>query len=220
MSYSIKSLCLAAGITAASTMGASAALLDFTASTNTSGSIGGGINWSLSATGGAVNADTDSDAQGVIPAPLALVTDGVGVGGQDDEVTNTGQTLTLSFTKTIFLQGVHFLDLFIGPNGTESALTFNDADNSLIVEVFATDDGEVNPNNGYGFKAVADLAIKSITFVPGDGVDTANGDFALAAIDYRSTDGNTPDTVPLPAAGFLLMGALGGLGLARRRKKA
>lgn len=220
MSYSIKSLCLAAGITAASTMGASAALLDFTESSNTSGSIGGGINWSLSATGGAVNANTDSDAQGVLPVALALNTDGVGVGGGDDEVTNTGQTLTLSFTKTIFLQGVHFLDLFIGPNGTESALTFNDADNSLIVEVFATDDGEVSPNNGYGFKAVADLAIKSITFVPGDGIDTANGDFALAAIDYRSTDGNTPDTVPLPAAGFLLLGALGGLGLARRRKKA
>lgn len=223
MFKSFKSVCLAAGIAAMSTTGASASLLDFTVGTPgaSSGSLANStIGWELTAIGGALSTNQAYDGGNAFKTEtgsfLALDNDGVGVG--NDEVTykagGLSQELRLSFTKTIFLQAVHFLDLFIGTN-TESAITYDADTNTLLVETFAA-----GGSAGYAKKTLDDIAVKNIRFVPGKGNDDGSGDFALAAIDYRSTDGNTPDTVPLPAGVLLLMGALGGLAAVGRRKKA
>jgi hypothetical protein len=52
----------------------------------------------------------------------------------------------------------------------------------------------------------------------GAGDDDNHDDFVVR-LSTNNTPG-TPNHVPLPAAGFLLMGALGGLGLAKRRRKS
>ncbi len=52
----------------------------------------------------------------------------------------------------------------------------------------------------------------------GDGDDDNHDDFVVRLSTNKNP--GTPNHVPLPAAGFLLIGALGGLGLAKRRKKA
>ncbi|GFE52499.1 hypothetical protein So717_42520 [Roseobacter cerasinus] len=228
MSVSFKSFCLAAGVTAASTMGASAALLDFTAGPDATGQFsdgdGGFITWEVTATGGTLNTNTPIDAELPLPAPggvLALENDGVGV--DDDEATaQDDQTLIVTFSEAILLTGLHFLDLFIGPQGgTESVSVFANGGINLTAgdPVEASDDIGVAPDNGYAFRSFSDIEITSLTFIPGDATDDTTGDFALAAIEYELVD-DQMDPVPLPAGGFLLLGALGALSVARRRKKA
>ena len=56
---------------------------------------------------------------------------------------------------------------------------------------------------------------KFVTSTFGFGADGDSDDFKIRAITLREVA-----PVPLPAAGFLMLGALGGLGLAARRRKA
>lgn len=231
MGLSFKSLALAAGIAAGSVSGASAAILDFTAGMPgaTSGILGTTVTWELEAVGGALNTSTGYDGGAAFKSdpvanfvPLVLRNDGVGVG--DDEVTNTGEELILKFSQAIRLQGVYFLDMFVGPGGgvsrTETSLSFNKTTGDLIIQTVATEPlppaGVQAP--GFAFSEFADIIVKTIRFVPGVGKDNNNGDFSLAAIKYRDVGGE-PAPVPLPAGGVLLLGGLGGLALLRRRKK-
>lgn len=226
----IKSFFLAIGLAAATATGASAALLDFTEGLpgKTSGDLGGGVTWNLTAVGGTISTgfaydggnffkNTSNGTAITRNETFALDNDGVGI--IDDEVTNGDEALVLTFSKSIFLTAVHFLDLFIGDNGqVESAITYDADTNTMIVEAFAN--GNVA---GYANKAVGGVggeAVKSIRFVPGPGKDDGSADFALAGIEFSTNPDGNPNIVPLPAGGLLLVGALGGLAMVRRRKKA
>lgn len=199
---------------AMTTGAASALVLDFTSSaTGTSGVLDSGVTWSLTASGGALNSSQAFDGADMESMPaedLAFDLDGVGVG--DDEISNSAsglQELILSFSAPTAVTGFAFLDLFIdgsrplGESGMVNA-------NGEIFSVAAQ--SAVGVNGGFAELLTTFVTDELIFTVDttNDGVGVADG--ALAAV-YLAP-------VPLPAGGLLLLGALGGLGIARRRKKS
>lgn len=228
MKHFLKPFLLAGSITAGSVIGASAAILDFTDLTSytstgpvATGSIGS-VGWTLTPSGGALNVNTTPDVGDSTGIPLALDTDGVGVigGGTNDEVTDDDESLLLSFSRAIKVTAVHVLDLFFSdtvPDNKELALAYDDDDNTLIVTVTAG--VPLGAANG-GYKKsdpFGEYAVRNIRFEAGGAADDTTYDFALAAIEYASGDGQEPDPVPLPAGGLLLIGGLAALAAARRR---
>lgn len=200
------------------TAGASASLLDFTdnaaydsqSDALATGTIAG-IGWTLTPAGGDLTFTTPGPGS---VGPLVGDNDGVGV--DDDEITiRPPESVTLTFDKAVQVTGLFFLDLFIAADNsvTESAIITNAAGD--MVELFAQ---ENEPGFGLGeFSSVAgDFASftgKSFTFTVGTLNDNVGqADYALAGIEIAP--------IPLPAGILLLGTALGGLGLARRRKKA
>lgn len=227
MKHSIKTFLLASGIAMGGVAGASAATLDFTdfgsyIGYNASGATGsiGSVDWTLSAVGGALKVDTNPDVGDSTGISLALATDGVGVGSGDDEVTNNDEALLLEFSRAIKVTAVHVLDLFfsVQPPGLELALAYDDATDTMIVQLAAgVPLGDAT--GGYAMGSFAEFAVKKMRFEAGGTADNPTGtfDFALAAVEYAASEGNEPDPVPLPAGGLLLLGALGGLAALRRR---
>ena len=136
-----------------------------------------------------------------------------------DEVTfESGEELLLTFSRSIRLTGVRVLDLFFDEaTENEEAIAFNAETGDTLVTLVASD--QLGTDGGYAFKAT-NAAVRSIRFLAGGTSDDTDRDFALAAIDFAADADGNPAPIPLPAGGLLLMGALGGLGLARRRKKA
>ncbi|MCP1168388.1 VPLPA-CTERM sorting domain-containing protein [Limimaricola litoreus] len=243
MKASFKILVTASALAVAAATGASAARLDFTDASvyagDAMGTIGSGSNetkWELSAEGGTLNYMTPADgtyAGGSGGESLKRDYDGVGVSGAkaDDEITDApgvDQSILLTFSKSIFLTAVHVLDLFKsadtadGPGGQEHAFVY-DPDN-LILEIAAVEDLGDNPDNG-GYqteKLLPAVQVSKLRFKAGGTFDnpTDTRDYALAAIDYSfDNPDSAPNPVPLPAGGLLLLGALGGLGLVKRRRK-
>lgn len=228
----LKVITVASAMTLAGGLSASAALLDFTSdATGNSGTLSdlNGTGYTLSAQGGPgfkLKRDTEISVTEAAAVPasagLALDNDGVGVVGEGsrDEVTNGNESLLLEFTDKVKLTAVHFLDLFVG-NKAEFSLTRNGATNQLIVKTVAVD-GIDSGNAGYATSDEASFLgnaiVTSIRFVAGAAADNNDGDFALAAIEYDADF--APGIIPLPAGGVLLIGALGALGLVRRRKTA
>lgn len=214
-----------------------------TATTSSASGMIGSIKWTLTPS---VTPMTYNFASGS-PSPLAgpndgfdgvakpvgtgLAYDGDGVGIDNDEIsggTRPLETLTLSFSDKVKIKAVHFLDLFFstpdmppGNGDRHEAVDVIDTVTGTVLWTFVADqlllntagdsDNGGNAIGGYKYGAV-DFIGKSLTFRAAGSRDDTTRDFALAAVNVSP--------VPVPAAGFLLLTAIGGLAAARRRKSA
>ncbi|SEA95070.1 VPLPA-CTERM sorting domain-containing protein [Rubrimonas cliftonensis] len=220
----IKTVTMAAAITLAAGV-ASAATIDFTdrsvwnSAASTTSVFGATV--SISATGGAINftQDYDRSKTGVCDGfggALACVSDGLGV--TDDEITTEGsmvQTATVSFSSAVFVKGFSFLDLYLATDGSDletAKIYFND-DMSTMISFAALQTPSANqPGFVVGLANVA--PVTSITFFAAPSNDNlGNPDYSLASIEVAP--------VPLPAAAWMLLAGLAGMGyVARGRKNA
>ncbi len=206
------------------TMSAAAAnadLIDFTAAgTGATGTLfGGSVTWNMTASGPLNNAQAfDGKATAATSAAgLALQTDGYGVGAKDDEITTFAngeqEWIRVSFSNPVLVNALYFLDLFVAKDGSSREVAMASINGGFpIVSTYASD---VIGNQRAGFAAstFAPILVSDIFFTilsTNDNVGFADG--ALAGI------GLAP--VPVPAAGLLLLGGLGGLAALRRRRKA
>ncbi len=202
---------LALGVSAAT-----ASVIDFTrATTGTTGTIlGGTVNWTMTANGVLNNAQAFDGKTTPVGSPLSFQTDGYGVGAKDDEITTSKkaqEVITLTFDKATLIDAVYFLDLFVARTGGSKEIGVATFDGLSQVLLTATD--LANTGSGYVAATFAPILAKVITFTVLDSNDAYGyADGALAGV------GIAP--VPVPAAGLLLVGGLGGLAALRRRKKA
>jgi hypothetical protein len=152
---------------------------------------------------------------------LACDSDGVGViddeiTNDDSEVTPPRQSITVTFSKVKRVLSFEFLDLFFagdeeGPDH-EVAMVYVNGNRDDTRSFSAVD--RIVLDGGYKFVAnpFGNLNINSLTFFADSTNDTlARPDYALAAISVAP--------VPLPAAGWLLLAGIGGLGALRRFRK-
>jgi hypothetical protein len=206
---------------------ASAAVVDFTAgpvggSAQLSGSIGGGATYTMTGYPVGPNDNQAYDgfgledtSPGTIASELAFVTDGHGVGNDEiDTVRNRVESITLTFSKSVYIYGFAALDLYRDLIGADPGEVMYMT--TAGGQVFSLNyDAGINGIPGFGGYAETDMFVRttSVTFTVGATNDSVGKpDAALAAIDVAP--------VPVPAAGLMLLGALGGLAAMRRRKAA
>lgn len=215
--------CLVAGTAA------HAATIDFTAAaTKTTGTIAG-VNWTMSTNIGTLNNSQKFDGQdslpGLMTSGLALERDGYGVRSSidtaknDDELTTVRggmEAITLTFAKPVLFTGISFLDLYIAKGAS-----IGEVGNALLsdgtrVVVAATDFANVGNKTkraGYASLNIAGIITKSVKIYIGLTNDKQGfADGALASVSVAP--------VPVPAAGLLLLGGLGGLTVLRRKRKS
>lgn len=141
---------------------------------------------------------------------LAGTTDGVGIGADDEITGGAMEYAILTFTTDVFLTNVYGLDHFANqtaPDQEEMRVTVGAAPGAVDASLMATNTDSV------GFSDLeTNLKGSVFTFWAGEGNDGAgNPDWALAGV--------TVQPIPLPASALLLIGAIGGLGVMRRRAK-
>ncbi len=233
-----RAIVLAGTVGVSAAFGANAAVLDFTSvatyngTTNASGATGtiNGLTWTLTPTVAGSMTYNFPSGNGALsgvengfngknePVDTGLAFEGDGVGQVDDEFSNLRQeSLILSFDKTVRISGIHFLDLFWGiPNPESSSVkqyeqvnVFDTLTNTLLATLTGGEKNDINKTGGYTFGAL-DYTGKSLTFVTAGAPDDNDIDFAFAGANVAA--------VPLPAGGLLLLTAIGGLAVARRRK--
>ena len=225
---SIKTFALAATVAMGSTVAAQAALIDFTnpstytltGSTGSGTSTDGTLAFTLSAVGGNITNSEVADYDADRVSPLSGQVDGLGVGSglSADEITFPLESLTVSFDRAVTISRLFFLDLF----GTRPGEFATETDENATV---TSDTGAsanfraqtLNQDGTVGFgDFMTELTGTSFTFIAGEENDSMTfPDFALAGLEVTEVA-----PIPLPAGILLLGGALGGLGLARRKNKA
>ena len=218
MNFAEKTFGVALAISLTGTVGAFASTIDLTdngtytqGTTSATGTVDG-VSWVITPVPSTsaltyTNFDGDSLANNQALNPdLAYENDGIGI--VDDEVSAPTESLVMTFGQEVTLTGVYVLDLF----GSESASIY--ADGVYVDTIFAVSGAGDNSKDGYAYIAFSTgVSATSLTFVPGSGNDNrGNPDFALAAL--------TLAPIPVPAAGLLLLGGLGALGAAKRRRQA
>jgi len=194
---------------------ASATTLDFTGDDYTfaagaaTGTFFTDRTWTVTSSPAGSLTRTPYDGASGATGGLDEIYDGFGV--VDDEVSEGDvEYIHIEFSKITRVTGLHFLDLFV----PETALvwfgkTATGAADAMIAGV------ESFPGTGYLFADISSLNFvgKYLTFgvKPSPDNDPAGvADYAVAGIEV----------VPLPAAGWLLLGGIGGLVAMKRRKKA
>ena len=210
---------IAGAALAVGAVAANANVIDFTSSsTGTTGSLHGGVTWTMTASGPLNNSQAfDGVATSATNASgLAFDTDGYGVGLRDDEITTYPngrmEWIKVSFSAPVLVNALYFLDLFIAPDGSSQEIANASINGGFpVVSIFASD---VFGNRAPGFASATfkPISVSEIFFTvlsSNDNVGFADG--ALAGI------GLAP--VPVPAAGLLLLGGLGGLAVVRRKRK-
>lgn len=143
---------------------------------------------------------------------LAFDNDGFGV--NDDEVSNsnTDEELVVTFGNPITVTGLFFLDLFEDPNSVEQETAFVEFSDGTVLSFPA--EVQFGANAGFGFFMLDDpILTTTLSFTAGSENDGQTlPDFAVAGVEV--------EPIPLPAAGWMFLGALGGLGLIARRRGA
>ncbi len=192
---------------------ATAGTIDFTADpVATTGSVDG-FGYTITTTGGMLST-TPYDGGNPTPVnafDLAFALDGAGV--NDDEITmlmNGSQSIIVTFDQAVRLTGFAFLDLFrdaIGDDSDEVGVVT--VDGGTVLDIFAVD--QFGAGAGYAERTGLGAIGRAFAFTVRSGNDSVGQpDAALAALQVAA--------IPVPAAGVLLIGALGGLGFMRRRR--
>lgn len=159
----------------------------------------------------AVLGETSYTSTGFLPSEINLVTSS---SGNNYYCAGCNGSFTLDFTSTSVgtsdgVYGVSF-DFFNQRNPFYTAfVTYGDGSTENI----QLDEVDFPAFGFFGF--TSDVMISSIAFGLADGGTTGSGSFGL---DNLTIANMAP--VPVPAAGLLLLGALGGLGALRRRAKS
>jgi hypothetical protein len=212
----VRGLC-ASAVMALGAVGANAAVIDFTAaSTGTSGSImGGAVTWTMTGSGYLNNSQLFDGNSKPTGTGLAFERDGYGVGLNDDEITTTPKRqewIDIAFSKPVLVSAFYFLDLFRARTGGTFEVGQASIDGGAPVSLVAVD---LAGSGAAGFVATAfqpiyASVIRFTVLNSNDNFGYADG--ALAGIELAP--------VPVPAAGLMLLGGLGGLALFRRRARA
>lgn len=203
-------------------VGASASdayVIDFTdAGTGTSGTIfHGTVSWTMTASGVLNNSQAYDGKTTPSGTGLSFQTDGYGVGAHDDEITtypnNKMEWIKVTFSAPVLVNAIAFLDLFQTPDGSSQEIgqaSINGG--NPIISLYGTDIAGTGAPGfvGASFAAISVTEIFFSVLSSNDQYGFADG--ALAGI------GLAP--VPVPAAGLMLLGGLGGLAALRRRRKA
>lgn len=218
----IRTWCAGALASAALFAGASAAdayVIDFTnAGTGHSGTVyNGSVTWNMTASGILNNSQSFDGNSAPSGTGLSFQTDGYGVGAHDDEITNFANNkmewIRITFSAPVLVNAIMFLDLFQAKDGTSQEVGQASINGGFpIISLYATDVAGTGASGfvGASFAAISVTEIFFTVLSTNDNYGFADG--ALAGIGLAA--------VPVPAAGLMLLGSLGGLAALRRRRKS